>query len=269
MDYRGHPLSANVSMLFTELPYLDRFGAAARMGFTQVESWWPFASPTPSVPEVDLFVTAISTAGVTLSALNFFGGDVAAGERGIACRPDREAEAAANLGAMVAIAESTGCRLFNMLYGQLDDRWSVAEQESTAVAAIRAGAEAVGPLGGAVLLEPLTEGLNGRYPLLTADDVLALLAGPLKDLTNVSLLFDTFHLGSNGVDLVATATALGAGIKHVQIADSPGRGEPGSGALAIDAALDALSAAGYGGVVACEYKPTTDTATSLATFLRP
>jgi hydroxypyruvate isomerase len=115
-----------------------------------------------------------------------------------------------------------------------------------------------------VLLEPLTEGLNGRYPLLTADDVTALLDGPLKDLDNVSLLFDTFHLGSNRVDLVATASALGAGIAHVQVADSPGRGEPGTGALPIDATLDALLAAGYRGVVACEYKPTIDTASSLS-----
>jgi hydroxypyruvate isomerase len=264
MNYRGHLLSANVSMLFTELPYLDRFAAAGRLGFTQVESWWPFTSPAPTSAEVDVVVNAVTAAGVSLSALNFFGGDIAGGERGIASRPDRQGELAANIEAVVGIAERTECRLFNLLYGQLDDRWSADEQARTAVASIRAAADAVGPLGGTVLLEPLTKGLNGRYPLLTADDVVALLDGPLKDLDNVSLLFDTFHLGSNGVDLVATASTLGAGIAHVQVADSPGRGEPGSGALPIDVTLDALLAAGYGGVVACEYKPTTDTASSLS-----
>jgi len=264
MQYRGHRLSANVSMLFTELPYLDRFAAATRSGFDQVESWWPFPTATPSATEIDLLVTAIESAGVSLGALNFFGGDIAAGERGLACRPDRQDELAANAEAIVGIAERTECRLFNLLYGQLDDRWTPAEQASTAAVAIRSAASAVSAVGGTVLLEPLAEGLNGRYPLLTADDVLELIDGPLKDVDNVSLLFDTFHLGSNGVDLVATASAVGSTLAHVQIADSPGRGEPGSGALPIDATLDALKAADYRGSVACEYKPTTDTAASLA-----
>ncbi|MFG1819483.1 hydroxypyruvate isomerase family protein [Kribbella sp. NPDC049174] len=264
MEYRGHRLSVNVSMLFTELPYAERFTAAAEAGFTVVESWWPFAVPDPSPAEIDDFVRIVESAEVELGALNFYGGDIPAGERGVASHPDRQDQLAANTRAIVAIAERTGCRLFNLLYGQLDDRWSSAEQAATAAAAIRSAAEAVAGFGGTVLIEPLTEGLNGRYPLHTADDVLAILDGPLKDVDNVSLLFDTFHLGSNGVDLVSTATALGANIAHVQLADSPGRGEPGSGTLPIDATLDALKAAGYQGDAACEYKPTTETRSSLA-----
>ncbi|TWD73123.1 hydroxypyruvate isomerase [Kribbella amoyensis] len=267
MEYRGLTLSANVSMLFTELPYLDRYAAAARHGFTQVESWWPFPGPGATESEIDQLVATIEAAGVSLSALNFFGGDLAAGERGIASHPDRQHELASNVDAITRIAERTGCRLFNLLYGQLDDRWSPAEQQECAVTAIRSAAEGVGAFGGTVLIEPLTEGLNGRYPLLTADDVLALLDGPLKNVDNLSLLFDTFHLGSNGVDLVPTATALARNLAHVQLADSPGRGEPGSGALPLDETLDALRDSGYRGVVACEYKPTTDTETSL-TWLR-
>lgn len=268
MEYHGHELSANLSMLFTELPYLDRYAAAARLGFAQVESWWPFSSPAPETAEVDQLVTTIESSGVSLSAMNFYGGDIAGGERGIASHPDRQDELAASIGAMLGIAERTGCRLFNLLYAQLDDRWSPDEQAATAATAIRSAAEAVASIGGTVLLEPLAEGLNGRYPLLTADDVLKVLDGPLHDVPNVSLLFDTFHLGSNGVDIVSTASALGGCIAHVQIADSPGRGEPGSGKLPIDSALDALLAAGYHGLVACEYKPTTDTASSLAWISR-
>lgn len=264
MEYRGHQLSANVSMLFTELPYPERFAAAAQAGFTTVESWWPFAVPDPSAAELDSLVRSVEAAGVTLSALNFYGGDMPAGERGVASHPDRQDQLAANVRAVVAIAERTGCRLFNLLYGQLDDRWSPSLQADTAVDAIRSAAAAVGHLGGTVLLEPLTKGLNGNYPLATADDVLAILHGPLQDVDNVSLLFDTFHLGSNGVDLVETATALGAGLAHVQLADSPGRGEPGSGALPLTQTLDALKTAGYQGLVACEYKPTTDTTSSLS-----
>ncbi len=264
MDYRGLRLSANVSMLFTELPYPERFAAAAQAGFTIVESWWPFAVPDPSAAQIDAFVRTVESAGVSLGALNFYGGDMPAGERGVAAHPDRQDQLAASTRTIVTIAERTGCRLFNLLYGQFDDRWSPTEQTATAEAAIRSAAEAVAGVGGTVLIEPLTRGLNGRYPLHTADDVLAIIDGPLKDVDNLSLLFDTFHLGSNGVDLVSTATALGAGIAHVQLADSPGRGEPGSGSLPIDATLDALKAAGYQGVAACEYKPTTDTHSSLA-----
>jgi hydroxypyruvate isomerase len=261
MEYRGHELSANVSMLFTELPYPERFAAAAQAGFRVVESWWPFAVPDPSAAEVDDFVRTVSAAGVSLGALNFYGGDLPAGERGVASHPDRQEQLTANVRVMVGIAERTGCRLFNLLYGQLDDRWSPEEQDKTATAAIRSAASAVAGVGGTVLIEPLTEGLNGRYPLLTADDVLRLLGGPLRDVDNLSLLFDTFHLGSNGVDLLATAAKVP--VAHVQLADSPGRGEPGSGALPIDATLDALKSAGYQGVAACEYKPTTDTLGSL------
>jgi hydroxypyruvate isomerase len=264
MDYRGHELAANVSMLFTELPYRERFAAAGQAGFRVVESWWPFAVPDPSPAEVDEFLRTIEAAGVALGALNFYGGDITSGERGVASHPDRQDQLAANVRAMVTIAERTGCRLFNLLYGQLDDRWSPDEQAATAEAAIRSAGAAVAVIGGNVLIEPLTKGLNGRYPLLTADDVLTLIDGPLKDVDNLSLLFDTFHLGGNGVDLVATASALGARLAHVQLADSPGRGEPGSGALPINETLDALKAAGYRGFVACEYKPTTDTLTSLA-----
>jgi hydroxypyruvate isomerase len=261
MKYRGHELSANVSMLFTELPYAERFAAAAQAGFRVVESWWPFAVPDPSVSEIDDFVRTVSAAGVSLGALNFYGGDIPGGERGVASHPDRQEQLAANVQAVVRIADRTGCQLFNLLYGQLDDRWSPDEQAKTAAAAIRSAASAVAAVGGTVLIEPLTEGLNGRYPLLTADDVLRLLNGPLHDVGNLSLLFDTFHLGSNGVDLLATASSVP--VAHVQLADSPGRGEPGSGALPIDATLDALKAAGYEGVAACEYKPTRDTLSSL------
>src|SRR5258707_1007416 len=151
MNYRGHLLSANVSMLFTELPYVDRFAAAERVGFTQVESWWPFESPAPTPAEVDVLVNAVTAAGVSLSALNFFGGDIPGGERGIASRPDRQDELAANIEAVVGIAERTGCRLFNLLYRQLYDRWSAGEQGQTAVSSVPAASDAVGATGGAVL----------------------------------------------------------------------------------------------------------------------
>ncbi|WP_410791828.1 hydroxypyruvate isomerase family protein [Kribbella sp. C-35] len=257
------PLSANISILFTELPYLDRPAAARAAGFEHVETWWPFAGPAASTEQVDALVAALERADVSLSGLNFFAGDMPAGERGVACRPDRQHELAASTELLVRIASRTGCRAFNLLYGQLDDRWSVAEQRDTAIRAVRTAATVLAEIDGIVLLEPLARGLNGAYPLVDGDDVVELLEGPLRSAPNVRLLFDVFHLGSNGVDLVSAAERLAPWIGHVQLADSPGRGEPGSGGLPIEETVKALVAAGYRGLIAAEYQPTGPTEQSL------
>ncbi|MER7243333.1 TIM barrel protein [Kribbella sp. NPDC000426] len=258
------PLSANISILFTELPYLDRPAAARAAGFEYVESWWPFPTPVASPEQVDALVAALDRAQVELSGLNFFAGDMPSGERGLACRPDRQDDLSLNTGQLLEIARRTGCRAFNLLYGQLDDRWSDAEQRATAIHAVTTAATAVAEIDGTVLLEPLARGLNGTYALVDGDDVVELLEGPLRSTPNVRLLFDLFHLGSNGVDLVAAAQRLAPWIGHVQLADCPGRGEPGSGELPIEETVAALVAAGYRGMIAAEYQPTGPTAQSLS-----
>ena len=260
-DTPDHPgFSANVSILFTELPYLERFAAARSCGFRAVESWWPFADPVASRAEVDDLCEVVTTAGVALSALNLYAGDMTSGERGMCCRPDRQSELDANLEQVLLIAARTGCRQFNLLYGQLDDRWTTDEQHACAVAAYRRVAQAVTAVGGTVLIEPLARGLNGDYPLQTGEDVVELITGPLGGADGVALLFDLFHLGSNGVDLVTSVDRLLPWIGHVQVADSPGRGEPGTGRLPIADTLRTLWARGYDGLVACEYQPSTTTA---------
>lgn len=257
------PLSANISILFTELPYLDRPAAARAAGFEYVESWWPFPGPIASAEQVNALIGALERAHVELSGLNFFAGDMPSGDRGIACRPDRQDELGLNTEQLVEIARRTGCRSFNLLYGQLDDRWSDAEQRDTAIRAVRTAATVLAEIDGIVLLEPLALGLNGAYPLVDGDDVVELLDGPLRSTPNVRLLFDLFHLGSNGVDLVAAAERLAPWIGHVQLADCPGRGEPGSGDLPIEETVATLVAAGYRGVIAAEYQSTGPTEQSL------
>jgi hydroxypyruvate isomerase len=251
-----HLYCANVSIMFTELPYPQRFAAARAAGFAAVETWWPFDRPTPTSAEVDAVLEAVSRSGVRLQALNFYAGDMAAGERGVACRPERRHELEASVDILVRMAEETGCRLFNLLYGQLDDHRPAAVQHQAAVDAIAHCADPVAALGGTVLLEPLARGLNGAYPLHTPDDVVRTL-DQLPGVDNVGLLFDLFHLGSNGIDLVQAASRYADLIRHVQVADAPGRGEPGSGELPITATLTALRAAGYAGAIGCEYKPST------------
>lgn len=256
--------SANISIMFTEYELLQRPAAAAAAGFDQVEMWWPFSVPVASETEVDDLIAAIHAAGVRLSGLNFYAGDMPGGERGVASHPDRAEDLQANIAQVTRIAEATGCRLFNLLYGQRKDEWSDAEQDEAAESAIRSAAAEVAPFGGTVLIEPLAQGSNGAYPLTRPEHVVNLLVGPLGDLPNVRLLYDLFHLGSNGYDIVEGAAPLINRIGHVQVADAPGRGEPGSGNLPISRAIRRLIDSGYNGVIACEYKPTDRTEHTLS-----
>jgi len=110
-------LSVNCSIIFTELPLLDRPRAAAAAGFSAVEFWWPFVDARPQTRELDDFVHAIDDAGVSLGGLNFFAGDMSAGERGILSSPTRARDFVDNVEVIQHLAEATGCRVFNALYG--------------------------------------------------------------------------------------------------------------------------------------------------------
>ncbi|RCK70459.1 xylose isomerase [Desertihabitans brevis] len=261
MSWNGFDVSANLSLLFAELPYRERFAAAAAAGFTLVESWWPFAGPRPDDAEVEELVRLLADSQLQLTGLNFFAGDMPGGERGIACRPERQDELAASTDVLLRIAEATGCRSFNLLHGQLDPSGDLDAQHATAVEAYRRAATAVADLGGTVLVEPLARGLNGEYPLTTHTEVLALLdeaAAP-----NLVLLVDTFHLGMNGVDLPAAVEASAGRIGHVQLADVPDRSEPGTGQVPWDAVAEALHRIGFAGPVAAEYRPAAGTVDGL------
>lgn len=262
-SWHGYPTSANVSLLFTEVPYLERYAAAAAAGFTAVETWWPFPTASPSPAEVDELVGTIERAGLSLTGMNVFAGDMAGGERGIACLPERAGELEASLAALHRIAERTGCRGFNLLHGQVPGGPADAAHR-TAVAAYRRAAEVLADLPdspGVVLVEPLARGLNGAYPLETAADALALIdeAGS----PNLALLLDTFHLAKNGEDLPSLIACAAERIGHVQLADAPDRGEPGSGTVDFGAVGAGLRTAGYAGTVAAEYKPTGETRSTL------
>jgi hydroxypyruvate isomerase len=261
MKWNDYEVSANISLLFAELPYEQRFRAAADAGFTAVESWWPFAQPHPGEARLDELVGLIEEAGVRLTGLNFFAGDMPAGERGVACRRERHSQLDANIDAVLHLARATGCRGFNLLYGQIDEESAPQVHRVAAVAAFRRAAEAVAVVDGVVLAEPLASGLNGAYPLTDHDDVVHLLDEIASD--HVALLFDTFHLASNGVEIPGAITELAGRIGHVQLADVPDRGEPGSGSLDWAAVGNALRDVGYDGTVAAEYKPKRETTSTL------
>ncbi len=241
----------NLSILFTELPLLDRPAAAAKAGFDAVEFWWPFATPTPVDADVEEFVTAIQDAGVRLVGLNLFAGDMPAGDRGVLSIPDRGAEFRANVPVAVDIAAQLGCRALNALYGNRVDGVEPSEQDALAAENLAFAAQAAAAIGALVLVEPISGAPH--YPLLTAADALAVIdrAGE----PNLRLLADLYHLTVNGEDLDAVITAHTGRIGHVQIADAPGRHEPGTGSLDIHAHLAQLAANGYAGHIGLEYKP--------------
>ncbi|GAB3663008.1 TIM barrel protein [Actinocorallia lasiicapitis] len=245
--------AVNCSLLFAELPLLERPRAARRAGFDAVEFWWPFPTATPSAAEVDAFCRSLDDAGVQLVALNFFAGDLPAGERGILSDPARVTEFEGAVESLVRIAERTGARSFNALYGHRLDGVTAAEQDVVALANLRLAARSVAGFGGTVLLEPLSRGLNGRYPLETAADCVAVITAAAEP--NIKLLFDTYHLANNGEDLLAVLKTHATSIGHVQIADTPGRGHPGTGTLDFPSLFSELTTLGYPAHIALEYTP--------------
>ncbi|MBL1110968.1 TIM barrel protein [Streptomyces sp. 110] len=249
------PRTVNLSILFTELPLLERPAAAKAAGFDAVEFWWPYATAVPTDAEADAFVRAVRAAGVRLTGLNFFAGDMPGGDRGLVSWPGRAAEFRDNIDVTVAIGEQLGCRSFNALYGNRVDGAAPAEQDDLAVENLALAAKAAERVGGTILLEPVSGA--PAYPLLTAADAIAVIdrVAVESGSRNLRLLADLYHLSVNGDDVPGVIAAHADRIGHVQIADAPGRGAPGTGRLDLDGLLLRLEAAGYAGWVGLEYKP--------------
>ncbi|MHA3684174.1 hydroxypyruvate isomerase family protein [Leucobacter sp. HY1908] len=244
--------TVNTSILFTDLPVLERPAAAKAAGFDTIECWWPFATAVPADAEVDAFVAAIDSAGVQLAGLNFFAGDMPAGDRGLVSWKGRCGEFKDNIDVVVGIGERLGTRSFNALYGNRQTEHTPAEQDELAVKNLRAAADGVARIGGTVLLEPVSG--TPAYPLKTAQDVVDVITRVERD--NVKLLADFYHLATNGDDVPAVIEAHAARFGHIQIADAPGRGEPGTGTLPLAEWIGRSRELGYHGPVALEYKAT-------------
>src|SRR3954451_9183621 len=143
----------NLSILFTELPLLERPGAARDAGFDAVEFWWPFDTAVPPDAEVDAWVRSVEDAGVQLSGLNFFAGDMPGGDRGLVSWPARSAEFRDNVDVTVGLGEQLGCRAFNALYGNRVDDAAPEEQDALATENLVIAARAVAQIRGTVLVE--------------------------------------------------------------------------------------------------------------------
>jgi len=241
----------NCSILFPELPLLERPAAAAAAGFDGVEFWWPFAEAVPGDRDVDAFVSAVQDAGVHLVGLNFAAGDMPGGDRGLVSWPSRRQEFRDNVHVTIGIGERLGCTSFNALYGNRVEGATAEEQDELGAENLALAARAAARIGGTVLVEPVSGA--PAYPLLTAADALAVIDRAGEH--NLGLLADLYHLAVNGDDVDKVIANHVDRIAHVQIADAPGRNEPGTGSLPLLRQLADLQSGGYAGWVGLEYKP--------------
>lgn len=250
----------NCSTLLTERPLLDRPRAAREHGFASVEYWWPFdGNPTPSDDEVNTFIATLEEAEVRLTGLNFWAGDMSRGDRGMVSVKGRCTDFEKNAEIVAEIGRRTGCRDFNALYGLRQDGQSPQAQDEVAVQNLIVAAQAVEPIGGTVLLEPVS-GAEG-YPLKIADDALKVIDKVrASGARNIALLADFFHLAVNGDDVSAVIEKHAGGFGHIQIADAPGRGAPGTGDLPLEQWINRSYELGYRGGVGLEYKQEEETA---------
>lgn len=259
----GLRFDVNCSILFTELPLLSRPAAARAAGFGAVEFWWPFEEMVPADKDADAFVAAVADAGVELVSLNFHAGDMAAGERGLVSIPSAAAAFRENIGACVEIARRTGCRRLNAAYGNRLDGVDPAGQDEVAIENLTLAAQAAATIGASVLVEAINSVDVPRFPIDSSAAAIAVI--DKVPAANVAFLADTYHLAMMGEDLPEALSRYRDRIGHVQIADPPGRGTPGTGTLAFEPLFAQLAAQSYPGSVGLEYYPL-DSADSSTSF---
>ncbi|MEU0303630.1 TIM barrel protein [Streptomyces sp. NPDC006175] len=259
MGYSDQRFDVNLSILFTELPLLERPAAAAAAGFTAVELWWPWIeTPTPAQAELDALKKALDDAGTQLVGLNFYAGRLPGPDRGALSLPGEESDRfRANIDVAADFAASAGCKALNALYGNRVEGVDPAVQDELALENLVLAARAAHRIGATLLIETLNDTESPLYPLVSAPAGVEIVdrVNEATGLGNATFLLDLYHLSMNGEDLSQVIKTYAAKTGHVQIADNPGRGAPGTGSLPLERLLDELTEAGYDGWVGLEYKP--------------
>ncbi|MGW1172664.1 TIM barrel protein [Kitasatospora sp. NPDC002543] len=252
-----HGFTVNLSILFGELPLLERPAAAAAAGFTAAELWWPFgAEHDPAQAELDALRKAFTDAGVRLTGLNLLD-DLSKGARGTVSVPSERDRFRANLPVAAELAASLGATALNALYGNRVEGVDPAEQDALALEHLALAARAAHGIGAVLLIEALNRAESPDYPLVSAAAAVEVVdrVNAATGLGNARFLCDLYHLARNGEDLAAVIDTHADRIGHVQIADTPGRNEPGTGELDFEDLFARLSAAGYTGSIGLEYRP--------------
>ncbi|MFD8751853.1 TIM barrel protein [Kitasatospora sp. NPDC059577] len=254
-----HHYTVNLSILFGELPLLERPAAAAAAGFTAAELWWPFGEEhDPSGAELDALRKAFTDAGVRLTGLNFLD-DLSRGARGTVSVPSERDRFRANVPVAAELAGSLGAKALNALYGNRVEGVEPAEQDALALENLVLAAKAAHGIGAVLLIEALNGVESPDYPLVSAAAAVEVVdkVNAATGLGNARFLCDLYHLAKNGEDLARVIDTHADRIGHVQIADDPGRNEPGTGDLDFEDLFARLTAAGYTGPIGLEYRPST------------
>ena len=247
--------AANLSMLFTEQDFLARFDAAAKAGFSGVEYLFPYDFTSAELK------AQLQAHGLTQVLFNLPAGDWAQGERGIACLPDRVEEFRAGVDLAIAYAQVLGNTQVNCLAGIRPQGVACATVETTFVSNLRYAADRLQAAGIRLVMEMInTRDIPGFY-LTTTDQALDIQAKVGSD--NLALQYDIYHMQIMEGDLAPTLSAHLGKINHVQLADNPGRHEPGTGEINYRFLFEHLDTLGYQGWVGCEYKPLTTTEAGL------
>ncbi|WP_330983195.1 MULTISPECIES: hydroxypyruvate isomerase [Enterobacterales] len=252
--------SANLSMLFTEYDFLERFERAARAGFRGVEFMFPYDY------DIDVLKQKLQDNALEHTLHNLPAGDWAAGERGIACIPGREEEFREGVTAAVRYARELGNSKINCLVGKTPAGVSAEIVRNTLVENLRYAANVLAKERILLLIEPINQYDIPGFYLSGTQQALALLEE--VGCSNLKIQYDIYHMQRTEGEIALTMQKYQDKIGHLQIADNPQRGEPGTGEINYDYLFAAIADSRYDGWVGCEYKPKTTTEAGLGWFDR-
>jgi hydroxypyruvate isomerase len=255
--------AANLTMLFNEAPFLERFERAAQAGFKAVEFLFPYDYPA------DQLKSLLTQYGLQLVLHNLPAGNWGAGERGIACHPDRVNEFRAGVDQAIAYATSLGVKQVNCLAGIKPAGVSDADARRTLVENLRFAAPQLQVAGIRLLIEPINIFDIPGFFLNRTQQALDIITDVSSD--NLFVQYDIYHMQRMEGELAKTIERNLSKIGHLQLADNPGRNEPGTGEINYGFLFTYLDKIGYQGWVGCEYKPITNTTAGLdwaAPFLK-
>ena len=243
--------SANLSMLFTEAPFMRRFALAAQAGFKGVEYVSPYGEAR------DTIAAELKKHSLSQALFNLPAGDWEAGERGIACHPGRVAEFQRGITTAIDYAGALGCKKVNCLAGLLPEGVSRAEARATLIENLRYAAPRLKEAGVLLIAEPINYYDIPGFFLNTSAQALEIFDA--ASVGNLKLQYDIYHMQRMEGEIANTLTRLLPRIGHIQIADTPGRHEPGTGELNYPFLFQHLESIGYEGWVGCEYRPAATT----------
>lgn len=241
--------SVNVSILYKEYPFVERFSRVKADGFTAVEFWWPSGEDLGAVE------SAVRESGLETVLINFDAGDMPAGDRGLVSDPKRQKEFRENVPVALGLADRLGCKKLNALLGVRVSGLDLDAQLSVARENIAFAAEQAAKQGATIMVEAVNTIENGPYLIHTTQEAADFVQSVGQP--NVKLQYDVYHMQRMEGNLVANIQEHFGEIAHIQIADSPGRGEPGTGEIHYPYIFQKLEELKYEGYIGLEYKPAT------------